>query len=413
MTSNTNSNTTEVIVIGAGASGLAAAQALRARGIPARILDQATRPGDAWYHRHPQLRLNTHRHLSALPGLAIPRSAGAYPTRDSIIRYLDDYASRLDAPIDYGVRVTRIDADDNGWAIETDAGVYRARHVVVATGLERVPHIPAWPGRDNFSGKLLHAADFGELAQYQGKDILVVGAGNSGSDILNHLASIDTGRVWVSVRHGPVVFPKRLYGIPVQRLSPLFSVLPVAVADALLSLTEYVAFGRLSKWGLRKHPDGGVSRLLKSGTSPAIDDGFVAALKAGKITVVPEVERFEAAGLRLVDGQCLEPDIVIAATGYRSGLETILGHGDVLNDQGVPLIHGDEQMDAYRGLWFTGMQPRLTGFFHLATSNALKIATAIESKMRRKQTVPPGHAGRVAPNYSAAQARPACRSGPG
>ena len=402
MTSNAKTKTAAVIVIGAGASGLAAAQALRARDIPVRILDQATRPGDAWYHRHPQLRLNTHRHLSALPGLAIPRSAGAYPTRDSIIRYLDDYASRLDAPIEYGVQVTRIGSDDNGWAIETDAGVYRARHVIVATGLERVPHLPAWPGRDNFSGKLLHASDFGELAQYRGKDILVVGAGNSGGDILNHLAGIDTGRVWVSVRHGPVVFPKRLYGFPVQRLSPLFSVLPVPVADALLSLTEYVAFGRLSRWGLRKHPDGGATRLLESGISPAIDDGFVAALKAGKITVVPAIERFDVAGLRLVDGQFLEPDIVIAATGYRSGLEAILGHGGVLNDQGVPLIHGAEQMDSYRGLWFTGMQPRLTGFFHLATKSALKIAGAIDSGMRRKENVLLGRAGRVAPNRSTA-----------
>jgi len=402
MTSKAKTKIAAVIVIGAGASGLAAAQELRARGIPVRILDQATRPGDAWYHRHPQLRLNTHRHLSALPGLAIPRSAGAYPTRDSIIRYLDDYAARLDAPIDYGIQVTRVDAYENGWAIETDAAVYRARHVVVATGLERVPHIPDWPGRDHFSGKLLHAADFGEVTQYRGKDILVVGAGNSGSDILNHLAGIDVGRVWVSVRHGPVVFPRLLYGIPVQRLSPLFSVLPTRVADALLSLTEYVAFGRLSRWGLRKHPDGGVTRLLESGTSPAIDDGFVAALKVGKITVVPEVERFDATGLRLVDGQYVQPEIVISATGYRSGLEAILGHTGLLDKLGVPLIHGAEQMDGYRGLWFTGMRPRLTGFFHLAAKSAREIAGAIESEMRRKETTLPARVSGAAPSRTTA-----------
>jgi len=74
----------------------------------------------------------------------------------------------------------------------------------------------------------------------------------------------------------------------------------------------------------------------------------------------------------------IEPDIVIAATGYRSGLHSILGHLDVLDDAGVPIIHGDEQMDAYPGLWFTGMQPRLTGFFQLAGSTARKIARAID-----------------------------------
>ena len=78
------------IVIGAGASGLAAANALRRRGIQVRIIDGASRAGEAWYHRHPQLRLNTHRLLSALPGLAIRKATGAFPSRDSIIRYLDD-----------------------------------------------------------------------------------------------------------------------------------------------------------------------------------------------------------------------------------------------------------------------------------------------------------------------------------
>ena len=85
------------MVIGAGASGLAAAEALRGRGIPVRIIEQANRAGEAWYHRHPQLRLNTHRQLSALPGLAIPKAAGAFPSRDSIIHYLALFRAGLRA----------------------------------------------------------------------------------------------------------------------------------------------------------------------------------------------------------------------------------------------------------------------------------------------------------------------------
>jgi cation diffusion facilitator CzcD-associated flavoprotein CzcO len=367
-----------VVVIGAGASGLAAANALRGRGIQVRIIDRASRAGDAWLHRHPQLRLNTHRLLSALPGLAIRKAAGAFPSRDSIIRYLDDYAQRLDAPIDYGVEVMRIERSRSGWIITTSAGDYHARHVVVATGYARVPVIPAWKGRETFARPLIHAADFGELANYRKRKILVVGAGNSGTDILNHLASIETKQVWVSVRHGPVIFPARLLGIPMQLLSPLFAIMPVRVADAMLALTEFIAFGSLKKLGLCKHPQGGITRLLDTGTAPAIDNGFVASLKAGKVTVVPAIERFEESTVRLTDQQSIEPDIVIAATGYRTGLQSILGHLDVLDDSGVPKIHGDEQMNAYPGLWFTGMQPRLTGFFQLAGSTAGKIARAIE-----------------------------------
>ncbi|MCB1797207.1 MAG: hypothetical protein KDJ70_22850, partial [Candidatus Competibacteraceae bacterium] len=77
----------------------------------------------------------------------------------------------------------------------------------------------------------------------------------------------------------------------------------------------------------------------------------------------------------------IEPDIVIAATGYHTGLRSILGHLDVLDGSGVPKIHGDAQMDAYPGLWFTGMQPRLTGFFQLAGSTARKIALAIDRSL--------------------------------
>jgi cation diffusion facilitator CzcD-associated flavoprotein CzcO len=210
-----------VIVIGAGSNGLAVAHALRQRAIPLTIIEKARHAGDAWHHRHPQLCLNTHRDLSHLPGMAPLADSAAFPTRSETIAYLAEYSRRLDVPIDFGVTVTRIEQTGDTWSITTDASIYHARQVVVATGLDRVPFIPDWTGREAYRGKLLHAANFGDLASYRGKKLLVVGCGNSGSDILNHLSTIETERLWVSVRHGPVVFPRYLCGIPVQRLSPV------------------------------------------------------------------------------------------------------------------------------------------------------------------------------------------------
>lgn len=367
------------IVIGAGASGLAAAYALKKRGIPVRIIEKSSHAGDAWYHRHPQLHLNTHRHLSKLPGMAIPKSAGPFPSRDSIIQYLDDYARQLDAPIDYGVTVERINQSDLGWVIETDKGVYTTHHVVVATGHDRVPHIPYWEGHKQFEKEIIHAADLGDISRYQGKKILVVGAGNSGADVLNHLSTINTDKLWVSVRHGPTVFPKRLYGVPVQRLSPVLAKLSIPAVDRLLNLTEKIAFGDLKKWGLHKHPLGGATRLAETGTSPAIDNGFIAALKAGKIEVVAEIKQLESTAVQLVDKQSIEPDIVISATGYRTGLENILGHLNILDDTGIPPIQGAEQLRDYPGLWFTGMKLRLSGVFLMAGDIAWEIAAAIDA----------------------------------
>lgn len=369
-----------VIIIGAGLSGLAAADALRRRGVSVRIFDKAKRIAEAWRRRHPQLRLNTHRWLSSLPGLSIPRSAGAFPSRDDIIRYLEAYADRLDVPIHLGVEVRRVDPDTGGWRVDTGDGVFRADHVVVATGRDRVPWMPAWPGRDLFTGELRHAADFGALERYRGRRILVVGAGNSGTDVLNHLSRIDTGELWVSIRHGPVVFPTRLGGIPVQLLSPLLDRFPVSAVDRALDLTERIAFGDLARWGMIRHPEGGATRLLGEGTAPAIDNGFIKALKAGRARVVPAVEAFEGDRVRLADGAAVDPEVVVCATGYRTGLESMLGHLDVLDGRGVPAVDGAEQDPRYPGLWFIGMKPVLIGLFLAARRNAARIADAIDKK---------------------------------
>jgi len=372
-----DSNGPSVIVIGAGLSGLAAARALKCRGASVRVFDKARRTAETWRRRHPQLRLNTHRWLSSLPGLSMPRSAGPFPSRDTVIRYLEDYADRIDVPIHLGIAVRRVEPGRRGWCVETENGRFLSDHVVVATGRDRVPFIPEWPGREEFTGQIRHTAEFGSLDQYHGRRILVVGAGNSGTDALNHLARIDTDRVWVSVRHGPVVFPTRLAGLPVQLLSPVLERLPAAIVDRMLRITERIAFGRLNRWGMKRHRTGGATRLLEEGTAPAIDNGFIESLKDGQAEVVPEVEAFNAQRVKLVDGNSINPDVVLCATGYRTGLEGMLGHLGVLDERGAPMIDGAEQDNRYSGLWFSGMRPGLSGFFLAARRNAAGIARAV------------------------------------
>lgn len=382
-----DSNGPSVIVIGAGLSGLAVARALKCRGASVRVFDKARRTAESWRRRHPQLRLNTHRWLSSLPGLPMPRSAGAFPSRDTVIRYLEDYADRVDVPIHLGVTVQRVEPGQQGWRVDTNTGNFFADHVVIATGRDQAPLIPAWPGKGEFTGQIRHAADLGSLDQYRGRRILVVGAGNSGTDVLNHLATIDTASVWVSVRHGPVVFPKRLAGLPVQLLSPVLERLPAVIVDRMLTVTERIAFGRLSRWGMKRHRTGGATRLIEEGTAPAIDDGFIDSLKAGRAKVVPEVEAFTAHRVKLADGNSIDPEVVLCATGYLTGLDGMLGHLGVLDARGAPLINGTEQDPRYPGLWFTGMRPGLSGFFLAARRNAAGIARAVsEASLYRNES---------------------------
>lgn len=371
-----------VVVIGAGISGLAVAYRLRRMGIQATMLDQARQVAESWRGRHPQLRLNTHRHYSRLPGPGLPRHAGPFATRDEVIDYLADYAHRLEIPIRQGIRVDRVDPVPGAWAIQTATGLLHARHVVLATGRERVPVTPDWPGMTGFSGEIIHAADFGDVERYRQRRILVVGAGNSGIDVLNHLVRIPTRELRLSVRHGSALIPARLGGVPVQRLSGLIARLPLPVADTLLAATERLAFGDLGRFGLPRRGQGAATRLARSGVVPAVDDGFVEALQSGRVAVVPAVKRFRGSGVVLADGCTLRPEIVICATGYRPGLESMVGHLDVLDGDGVPRRRNPGVGNgACPGLWFIGMWPRLEGTFYAARIESRGIAREIHRSL--------------------------------
>ncbi|MES0198945.1 NAD(P)/FAD-dependent oxidoreductase [Mesorhizobium sp. M0011] len=367
------------IVVGAGAAGLAAAHALMNAGVPTAILEKESRLAEPWHRRHQQLHLNTHRDLSSLPGLAFPPGTPAFPQRMVVIRHMNDFQKENRLPVQFGVAVEEITFKGDHWALRTSAGPRFARNVVIATGRDRQPFTPEWKGMKDFAGRIVHSADFGDAQAYAGQRVLVVGAGNSGFDALNHLAGIDTAAIWLSARSGPALLPKRIAKIAVHRLSPLMARLPLRIADAVMAATQRLVFGDLTKFGLPPAPAGGASRLTSDYTAIAADDGAVGAIKAGKITVVPGIREFTRDGVILANGSLIYPDIVIAATGYRTGLEPMVGKLGVLDAKGVPLFNGGQADPKLPGLWFTGMRPSIRGCF----ANAGILAKAIAKRIAR------------------------------
>lgn len=374
----------EAVVVGAGLSGLAAARTLADRGVPVRVLEARERVAEPWRNRHPRLRLNVHRRFAQLPGRRITKSDGAFVRRDTIVDYLEAYAAALHAPIDYGVEVRAVERLSTGWRLGTNRGSVHCAHVVFATGRDRKPVVPDWKGRESFQGELIHAADIGDVARFDGQCVLVVGAGNSGGDVLNHLARHAPAQVSISIRNGPSIVPARVFGFPLHRAAGLFAAMPLWMVDPAFRLTQRLFLGDIREHGIPSAPIGGGTRLANEGVAFAVDDGFVAAIKDGRFKVFGDIREFNEDQVIFADGRHVRPDAVICATGYRTGLQPLLGYLGVLDDKGVPRRPMGEIDRNVPGLWFTGYRPIFQGYFHAAGIAARRISDSIATEPARQ-----------------------------
>jgi cation diffusion facilitator CzcD-associated flavoprotein CzcO len=340
-------------VVGAGPAGLATAAELGRRSVRPLVLEQANGVGASWRGRYDRLRLNSSRPFSKLPGARYPRGTGMFPSRDEVVAYLENYAARNALAVRLGTRLERIDRDGGRWLLRTSTGDVRADQVVVAGGYDHSPFVPEWPGRDRFRGRLLHSDDYRNPAPFRGQDVLVVGPGCSGMEIAYELADRGARRVWLSVRTPPNIILRSPIG---PLLANAMLKLPTQTADRMMRRVREKAIGDLTEYGLPQPEEGVFSRLKRLGVAPAIvDKETIQAIRDRRIEIVPGVEALDDTAVELAGGGRIEPDAVIAATGYRCGLEPIAGQLGVLNERGVPRAVLGEP--AAPGLRFIGYVP--------------------------------------------------------
>jgi putative flavoprotein involved in K+ transport len=365
----------DVVVIGAGPAGLSAAAMIEAKGIPALVLERGESVAMSWRSRYDRLRLNTLRWMSTPPGYRIPRRCGRYPSRDDFVAYLDEYARRHRLRIQPNTEATRVDPD---WRVTTNNGPLEALHVVIATGHDRIPRIPDWPGKEGFTGELIHAAHYRNAKPYVGKDVLIVACGNTGTEIAQDLVEGGAARVRTSMRTPPNVVARDLLGVPVNITTGMLEAMPAPVFDAVGRATQWVMFGDLRKHGIPRAPRGVQTTLVERGVAPVVDAGFVKLLKAKRIELAPAVEAFEGADVILAGGERIQPEAVIAATGYERGLEPLVGHLDgLLGERGRPVVDGGDIHPDHPGLYFTGYLNKLSGQLRQMRRHAREIAAAI------------------------------------
>lgn len=345
----------DAVVIGAGAAGLGTAAELQRRGVQAPVLERGEHAGQAWHDRYRVLRLNSGRPFSALRGLRFRRGTPMYPTRDQVIDYLDTFRDRRHLHVLTRTTATRIDPAGPGWAVHTTRGTIQAGQVAVATGLYAEPDMPAALAQPVTGIAVTHSRYYVDAEPYRDRTVLVVGAGSSGMEIAHDLVRGGAAQVLLSVRTPPTILPRSIGGMPGDPAVHLLTHLPARLADAQTRLLQRLAVGDLSDHGLPAPAVGPFTQMRHNPLTggPAIVDGPVLDdLRAGRITVVRGVAALDPATdtVDLDDGSQVRVDAVIAAAGFRPGLEPLVGHLGVLDEHGLPVAH--DQHPARPGLHF-------------------------------------------------------------
>lgn len=372
--------TYDAIVIGGGPAGLATARRLERSGVRTVVLEAGDLPGRRWHEHYDRLRLHTARPLSGLPGRRLPRAAGRWVPRASLADYLVTYARGLD--IRTGAAATRVDRDGSGWSVAVaDGTTLHARSVVVCTGRTNQPILPSWAGGALPDGTVVHSRDYRSGSAYTGQRVLVVGAGNTGAEIALDLVDHGAAEVLWSIRSGQNVIGRTIRGIPVQYFSVIGRRLPTSSRDRTFRLLSRLSVGDAA--GIPRPAFGGASQLDRTHTTPLIDVGTVSAVRRGDIEVVRDVSSLDGSTVHFSDGHERTIDSIVLATGYRPGLEPLVGHLGVLDTEGYPR-HFARVDAANPGLYFVGFANAVSGLLREISIEARRVARA--ERARRRST---------------------------
>ncbi|KAK9146292.1 hypothetical protein Sjap_006195 [Stephania japonica] len=372
------------VIIGAGPSGLAVGACLKEEGVPFVILERAECIASLWQKRtYNRLKLHLPKKFCQLPLLPFPAHYPEYPSKSEFIEYLEKYAAHFEINPKFNecVQTAKYDETLGLWRVRSSASTgeggskveveYICRWLVVATGENAERVVPEFEGLSEFKGEVLHACDYKSGENYNGKRVLVVGCGNSGMelslDLCNHNAIPS-----MVVRSSVHVLPREVMGKSTfEMITLLMKWLPLWLVDKLMVIIAWLVLGRIEEYGLKRPKMGPIQLKSTEGKTPVLDIGALAKIKSGDIKVVPGINKFSCGGVELVDGQNLEIDAVLLATGYRSNVPSWLQESEFFSKNGFPRAPFPNGWKGKAGLYAVGFTRRgLAG----ASSDAVRIA---------------------------------------
>jgi cation diffusion facilitator CzcD-associated flavoprotein CzcO len=372
-------------VIGAGSSGIAACQVLNAQGIVFDCFEKGSEVGGNWRYENDNelssayrsLHINTSRGLMAYKTYPMPDDYPDYPNHFQIARYFDDYVDHfaLREKICFRTEVKRVEPADGEWEVTVEdrdgnSETNRYRAVVVANGHHWDPRWPepAFPGSEEFGGEQIHVHHYREPESLRGKRVLVLGIGNSATDIAVEASRI-ADATFLAMRRGAYVMPKYLNGKPTdEAASKLLTMMPLSVQRFVLGRMLGLTAGDMTAYGLPE-PD---HKLLEA--HPTVSAELLSRLGHGDIAVKPNIDRFAGGRtVRFVDGSEEEIDLVVYCTGYKISFPFFDEDLVSARDNRLSLYRRVVSID-HPGLYFVGLIQPLGAIMPLAEAQAEWVA---------------------------------------
>ncbi|CAJ1936954.1 unnamed protein product [Sphenostylis stenocarpa] len=380
------------VIVGAGPSGLAAAACLKQKGIPSLILERADCIASMWQLKtYDRLCLHLPKQFCQLPLMPFPQNFPSYPTKQQFLAYLKAYANHFDIKPTLSKTVVSADYDHrcSCWRVKTEGlkkeeTEYVCEWLIVATGENAEEFVPQIEGMDEFEGPILHTSSYKSGNMFCGKNVLVVGCGNSGMEVCLDLSN-HNARPSLVVRDTVHILPQQMFGKSTFGLAMcLLKWFPIRVVDKFLLLMSHLILGNTAQYGLHRPKIGPLELKNLYGKTPVLDVGTLAHIKSGKIKVCRGIKQLAQQKVEFVDGKTENFDAIIMATGYRSIVPTWLKGSDMFCEKdGLPRKAFPNGWKGENGLYAVGFTKRgLLG----ASIDAKRIAEDIEHCWKASKT---------------------------
>jgi dimethylaniline monooxygenase (N-oxide forming) len=313
-----------VCIIGAGSSGVTAAKSLKERGVAFECFEIGSNIGGMWRYENDNglssayrsLHIDTSRNNLGYSDYPIPDHYPDFLSHFEVLDYLEDYAEHFGVRphIRFNSRVDKVEQESDGnWRVTLESGESkRYRAVIVANG-----HLwdPRWAEfKGDFEGEQTHSHHYRTADPFKGKNVLVVGIGNSAVDVAVDLCK-SAASTLLSTRRSAWIMPKYIMGIPTDRWSTLFSRrlrLPTRVARTLVRWLAFMVTGDQARFGVPrpKHAVWREHATLSQELLPFCGHGW--------IRVKPNIKVLDGTHVIFEDGSREPVDVIIHATGYRA-----------------------------------------------------------------------------------------------